>query len=64
MARKTKTTLTFQVTIPSVVNATIPEIRQFIKQAIVTGLDTTDNRISFDVSNLRIHLTNKETSYA
>ena len=62
MARRTKTTLTFQVTIPDIQGLKIPEVRELIKNGI--GIAITDKELDIDVNKVRIHLTNKETSYA
>lgn len=62
MARRTKTTLIFQVTIPDIQGLKIPEVRELIKNGI--GIAITDKELDIDVNKVRIHLTNKEISYA
>jgi hypothetical protein len=67
VAKKTKTTLTFQVTIPDLEGAKIPEVRKFILEGLQFaksrgGSDTWQRNI--DLEKVKIHLTNKETSYA
>ena len=62
MARKTKTNLTFQVTLRDLEGVKIPDVREFIKESLrQSGLKGPDG---FDVDKMSIHLTNKETSYA
>jgi len=62
MARKTKTNLTFQVTLRDLEGVKIPDVREFIKESLhQSGLKAPNG---FDVDKMSIHLTNKETSYA
>ncbi len=67
MAKRTKTNLTFQVTIRGVQGLTIPQARSFIKDALISeqnALNQDDPIKAIDLSQVTIHLTNKETSYA
>lgn len=63
MARKTKTNLTFQVTLRDLEGVKIPDVREFIKESLRLGR-TAKDAPKFDVEKLTVHLTNKETSYA
>jgi pyoverdine/dityrosine biosynthesis protein Dit1 len=67
MARKTKTNLTFQVTLRDLEGVKIPDARAFIKSALeltVNALDPAHPCKQLDIDKVTIHLTNKETSYA
>lgn len=70
MARKTKTNLTFQVTLRDLEGVKIPDARAFIKDALRHYGSTFAAELDgaalgkLDIDKVTIHLTNKETSYA
>lgn len=64
MARKTKTNLTFQVTLRDLEGVKIPDVRNFIRNALIDAERATDGCPNLHLDKLTIHLTNKETSYA
>lgn len=64
MARKTKTNLTFQVTLRDLEGVKIQDIRTFLKNAIIDAERGTDGVPNLNLDKMTIHLTNKETSYA
>lgn len=64
--RKSTTNLTFSLTIEQPAGATIPEVRAFIKESLRRQQKATNPESTFqdiDVSDIKCHLTNKETSY-
>lgn len=66
MARRSKTSYTFAVTLPDVEGLNIPTIRQFLKDALAceqNARNPDDPIKDVDLSNVRIHLTNKEVKY-
>ena len=67
MARKTKTNLTFQVTLRDLEGVKIPDARAFIKNALelaIVNTTKTHPLNNMDIDKVTVHLTNKETSYA
>lgn len=63
---KMKTSYTFAVTLPDVSGVTIPQLREYLRDAVGSykgGLDKDDPLFSIDFSNMKIHLTNKEVKY-
>lgn len=65
-SRRSKTTYTFAVTIPDLEGITIPQMREYIREAIAahrSGLDPEDALFHVDFSNTKVHLTNKEVKY-
>lgn len=66
MARKTKTVLTFAVTVEMPSGANIPMVRNFIKDACGLQRDQLapdTPMFAFRTDNMKVHLTNKEVSY-
>lgn len=67
MAKRMRTSYTFAVTIPDMQGVTIPELRQFIKDALSNETRASDPKywadMGFDIDKVRIHLTNKEVKY-
>lgn len=64
--KKSTTTLTFQVTIEQAPSYTIPDMRSFIKDALAgeqKARNKDDCIKDINLSEVKIHLTNKETSY-
>ena len=64
--KKAKSSYTFAVTLPDVVGVTIPQLREFLRDAIKSELnagDPSDWTKSLDFDKIRIHLTNKEVKY-
>lgn len=67
MSRKTQTRLTFALSIDMPTGMNIPSMREFIKTALASEVNARnpDDAIkALDVSGIKLHLTNKETSYA
>jgi hypothetical protein len=64
MARKAKTRLTFQVSLDIPTGVNIPTVRQFIRDALTHYHKGSASMAEADLSTVKIHLTNKETSYA
>lgn len=64
MARKTKTNLTFQVTLPAVQGVSIKYAREYLMRVITDDHEVRGSNPFFDPAKVKIHLTNKETSYA
>lgn len=66
MARRSKTKLTFAVTIDQPAGATIPDVRSFIKDALLGEQKARSNDSPFktiSVDEVKCHLLNKETHY-
>ena len=63
---KAKTNLTFQVTLSNVEGASIPTIREYIKNSLKQELKhlDIDDPLKFDADTIKVHLTNKEVNYA
>lgn len=65
MAKPTKVTMTFAVTFTDVKGISIAAMRAYIWEALnQTKVTDIAAGASFDKDKLKIHLTNKETSYA
>lgn len=66
MSRKVETTYTFAVTFKAPHNASIVESRMFLKDAIMSEMKSRNVDDAFkdlDLDTVKVHLTNKETSY-
>ncbi len=66
MAKRSKTKLTFAVTIDQPAGATIPDVRSFIKDALLgeqRARNMDDPIKAIHIDEVKCHLLNKETHY-
>lgn len=63
MAKKTRTRLTFSLSIDMPSGMNIPKMREYIKSALHTEMKVNKECPVFDLDNVKVHLLNKETSY-
>lgn len=63
MAKRSKTRLTFAVTINQPASFNIPDVRKFIKESIDENQKSRFKDDIFGIDEVKIHLLNKETQY-
>lgn len=67
MGNKATTKMTFAVTFTVPTGANIPTVREYIRDSLNShggGLDPEDIMFACKFDDLKVHLTNKEVSYA